>query len=317
MSEIVHNIDTPATSEGVANLTINQRIYEPRIRHIESPLNPKGPALGWSITFVDVTERIANSATLEDALNRADEANKAKDEFISVVSHELRTPLTSLTGGLTLALSGRVGEVPAPVKSLLNIAHRNSGRLSRLIDNILLAQKIEIDALVLESKPVDLMKLLQESFEENTMFATERDVQLKLGIVMPAVVTGDAFAIRQIIDNLISNAIKFSNKDGIVEGMLNFSESRTQLSITNAGQGIPDGMETRVFGRFAQIENSHQASTQGSGLGLHISKKLAEQMSGDIYYESGIGLPTTFHVWFPMRSQTLIMQAQQVRDTLY
>ncbi|KIN71532.1 sensor histidine kinase [Sulfitobacter guttiformis] len=300
LSKMIENINYLEKSEKAVHLTLGQRFYEPRARPIESPLDPTGSELGWSITFIDITDRIATNAALEEALKQADSANRAKDEFISVVSHELRTPLTSLTGGLTLALSGRLGDVPDPIRSLLNIAHRNGGRLSRLIENILLAQKIEVDALTLESKPVDLGLLLKESFEENKMFAAEREVQLALKSIMPAVIIGDAFAIRQIIDNLISNAIKFSDPQGVVEGSITTAGSRVKLSIKNGGRSIPEGMESKVFGRFEQIENSGQSATQGSGLGLHISKKLAKQMFGDIFYESLPSIGTTFNVEFQL-----------------
>jgi len=310
LSEIVENIQNLRMPESLSNLTIGQRIYEPRIREIQSPIDPSGAGLGWSITFVDITDRIAISAALEEALKRADDASRAKDDFISVVSHELRTPLTSLTGGLTLALSGRLGEVPDPIRSLLNISHRNGVRLSRLVDNILLAQKIDINALTLENKPVDLGHLLAESFEENKMFAAERGVRLSLGSINPAVITGDAFAIRQIVDNIVSNAIKFSDKNGVVTGVLRTSNGQVRLSITNSGRGIPEGMESQVFGRFEQVGNSGQSSTQGSGLGLHISKKLAQQMSGNIFYESQVGVATTFHIEFQLADQQAIEPAK-------
>ncbi|WP_417809752.1 histidine kinase N-terminal 7TM domain-containing protein [Thioclava sp.] len=304
LNEILVNIEDFETHKSVCHLNIGNRVYEPRIREIESPLDPSKTILGWSITFVDITDRIATSAALEEALQRADEANRKKDEFISVVSHELRTPLTSLIGGLALARSGQLGDVSDPILSVLNIAHRNGIRLSRLVDNILLAQKIDINALTLESKPVDLGQLLEESFKENEMFAKERGVRLTLGsIVLAPVVVGDAFAIRQIIDNLISNAIKFSNKTGVIEGAIEFSNGQVRLSIANSGQGIPEGMENQVFGRFGQVDNSSQRSTQGSGLGLHISKKLANQMLGDIVYESELGVSTTFYVMFPLADQ--------------
>lgn len=303
LNDIIARIEEWHRNEDAVHLTLKQRVFEPRVRAIESPLDPAGAALGWSITFVDITDRIATNAALEKALKRADEANRAKDDFISVVSHELRTPLTSLKGGLTLALSGRLGDVSDPIRSLLSIAHRNGDRLSRLVDNILLAQKIDINALELDIKQVDLGHLLQESFAENRMFASERSVQLSFGPVAPAVTMGDAFAIRQIIDNLVSNAIKFSNECGVVEGMLSTADGKVRLSIKNTGHGIPAGMESKVFGRFEQVGNSGQASTQGSGLGLHISKKLAKQMMGDVYYESELGVGTIFYVEFPLADQ--------------
>ena len=304
LSDISAHIETLSALETIPHLNINHRIYEPRIREIENPLDPSDAILGWSITFVDITDRIGISGALEDALKRADEANRAKDEFISVVSHELRTPLTSLIGGLALARSGRLGDVADPVQSVLDIAHRNGIRLSRLVDNILLAQKIDINALNLDNRPVDLGQLLEESFKENEMFASERGVRLVLGDVVRApLITCDAFAMRQIIDNLVSNAIKFSFENCTVQGTFKILNGKAQLAVTNSGQGIPEGMDGQVFGRFEQIENGAQGSTQGSGLGLHISKKLAGQMSGDIFYESEMGVSTTFYVTFPVVAQ--------------
>lgn len=307
LDDIVAHIEGLNTAGEVAHLTIGQKTYEPRIQKIDSPLDPVKTILGWSVTFVDITERIAITSALEEALQKADDANRAKDEFVSVITHELRTPLTSLKGGLSLALSGHLGELPAPIRSSLEIANRSSARLSRLIDNLLLTQKIESVALSLESAPVDLGRLLEESFEENRTFASERGIHLAISQVdQSAVMTGDAFAIRQILDNLISNAIKFSNENGVVEGALKVMDGRIRLSIKDSGGGIPDGMESKVFGRFGQVQNSRQGSTQGSGLGLHISKQLAEQLSGHIFYESKLGTGTTFHVEFQRVRQQVV-----------
>jgi len=305
LHDLFANIEHLTTSGSVSQLRVGQRDYEPRIQKVESPLNPSEAVLGWSITFVDITDRIAIHTSLEDALEKADHANRAKDEFVSVISHEMRTPLTSLKGGLALALSGRLGELSDPVQSLLEIAHRNGVRLSRMIDHILLAQKMDIGALSLECEAVDLDRLLDESLEENKLFAAERGIHLaKAQTEQPAFVSGDAFAIRQIIDNLLSNAIKFSRQDGVVEGAIHVTDRNVRLSIKDTGEGIPDGMEKQVFGRFEQVANSEQGSTQGSGLGLHISKQLAQQMRGDIYYESQIGTGTTFNVEFALLEQS-------------
>ena len=304
LTDLFANIEQFETSQSATHLRIGQRDYEPRIQMVKNPLNPSKAVLGWSVTFVDITDRIAINATLEEALRKADDANRAKDEFVSVISHEMRTPLTSLKGGLALALSGRLGELNAPMKSSLEIAHRNGVRLSRLVDHILLAQKMDIGALSLKSELVDLANLLEESLDENKIFAAERGVQLaKAKIEHPAFVAGDAFAIRQVIDNLLSNAIKFSKEESVVEGAIEVTNNQVRLSIKDTGHGIPEGMENQVFGRFEQVANSEQRSTQGSGLGLHISRQLAKQMFADIHYESQIGVGTTFHVEFSLAEQ--------------
>lgn len=291
--------------DGAFQLQCRDRIYEPRVQPIGNPLNPEGPGISWSITFVDETDRIAATVALQEALKRADDANRAKDEFISVVSHELRTPLTSMRGGLALALSGKLGEMPAPVRGSLDIAHRNGLRLSRLVDNILLAQKLDVETLNLEWQPVALHQLLQESVEENRMFAEDRGVTLVVGPEAPgAVILGDAFALRQVIDNLISNAIKFSDQGGKVEGWLSTKDGRVRLSVKDAGRGIPPGSEAKVFGRFQQIADGGQKSTQGSGLGLHIARRLTRQMGGELSYDSTPGKGATFHMAFRAQSNT-------------
>lgn len=304
LEDLFAGIEEGDTIDNGTHLRIGQRDYEPRIQKVENPLNPSAAVLGWSVTFVDITDRIAIHASLEEALKKADDANRAKDEFVSVISHEMRTPLTSLKGGLALALSGRLGDLSAPMQSSLDIAHRNGLRLSRLIDQILLAQKMDIGALSLENEAVDIDRLLQDGIDENQSFASERGVRLvKTGPEHPAYVAGDAFAIRQIIDNLLSNAIKFSAENSVVEGVIEVTDQRVRLSITDTGHGIPEGMEEKVFGRFEQVTTSGTTNTQGSGLGLHISRQLAKQMQGDIYYESQIGVGSTFHVEFSRVAQ--------------
>lgn len=299
VTEVLADVEQVRDDGRPPKVTIGERTFEPRVQRIESPLNPSGTVLGYSLTFVDITERIAIHEALEEALREADEANGVKDDFISMISHEMRTPLTSLKSGLALALSGRVGDMADPVHSLLEIAHRNGTRLSRLVDNILIAQKMTAGALSLDCDPVDLAAVLEESIEENRMFAAARQVRLVVGrIDRPAIVSGDAFALRQIVDNIISNAIKFSHEKGVVEGNLQVVGSQARLSIEDTGPGIPDAMEDRVFGRFMQVASSGKGSSQGSGLGLHISKQLAQEMSGDIFYESRVGTGTTFHVEF-------------------
>ncbi|QFT97438.1 Sensor protein EvgS precursor [Roseovarius sp. THAF8] len=296
--------DDLATAADGSHLQIGRRAYEPRIQKVRNPLNPSAEILGWSVTLVDVTDRMAINTSLQEALRAADAANRAKDEFVSVVSHEMRTPLTSLKGGLALALSGHIGEMSDQMRALLEISHRNGIRLSRLIDQILLAQKMDIGALQLDEDAVDLDRLLADSIEENRIFATERKITLvKKSTVSHALVQGDAFAIRQIIDNLLSNAIKFSPENGTVEGAVHMTNGKLRLSIKDTGHGIPEGMEDRVFGRFGQVANQSQHSTQGSGLGLHISKRLACQMHGDLTYDSTLGVGTNFHLEFAAMAQ--------------
>lgn len=236
---------------------------------------------------------------LQVALEKADTANREKDNFVSVINHELRTPLTSLNGAIALALNDQVGADGDRVRSLLEIAERNSSRLSKLVDNILLAQKIDIDALELDETVIDIGRVLKDSFEENKTFSSKCHLEIfDDSLKNPPFIIGDEFAVRQIIDNMVSNAIKFSEKGDTVRGKISEDHGKVRVSIIDSGEGIPDGMEGVVFGRFEQVKNKKQGSTQGTGLGLHISRKLAGKMSGNLSYKSELGVGTEFYLEF-------------------
>jgi len=267
-----------------------KKIYRPLPENYHDEL---GYLMGQLNNFIKLHQK------LEVALDNADAANREKDNFVSVINHELRTPLTSLNGGIELALTGKFGECDDQLRSVLKIAQRNSKRLSSLVDNILLAQKIDIDALALNEAIIDLNQLLKDSFEENQTFSI--DCRLEIvndNMKNSSFIIGDEFAVRQIIDNMLSNAIKFSQKGDTVKGIVSEDNGKVRLSIIDSGQGIPGGMEEVVFGRFEQVKNRRQGSTQGSGLGLHISRKLARKMSGNLSYKSELGVGTEFYLEF-------------------
>ncbi|QFT47409.1 Signal transduction histidine-protein kinase BarA [Roseivivax sp. THAF40] len=294
---------------------VEERFYEPRANTIASPINPGKQQLGWSVTFVDVTENIQIRQKLEDALKEAAEANQQKDEFVSVVAHELRTPLTSLKGGLDLVASGRLGDIPEAAGHALGIARRNGERLARLIDNILITQKLEMEGLSLNSEPVDLVRLLKDAIEENRMFASERGLQLtSTEEGLSAIVFGDPSALRQVVDNLISNAIKFSQRGGVVEGLIALNGNKVTLSMRDYGVGIPEHLHERVFGRFDQLSEAGEEPKKGSGLGLYISRQLVEKMGGEISFESAKGQGTTFHLHFKLSDAEAANADQDVSD---
>ncbi|MHA6327085.1 sensor histidine kinase [Roseivivax sp. CAU 1753] len=296
-------------------IEVEERFYDPRANTIASPINPGKQKLGWSVTFVDVTENIRIRQKLEDALKEADDANQRKDEFVSVVAHELRTPLTSLKGGLDLVASGKLGEIPTAAGHTLGIARRNGDRLARLIDNILMTQKLEMEGLSLDSELVDLTRLLKDSIEENKMFASERGLLLTgAEDSLSATVFGDPSALRQVVDNLISNAIKFSHRGGLVEGTITLHGDQVRLSIRDYGVGIPEHLHGRVFGRFDQLSEAGEEPKKGSGLGLYISRQLIEKMGGDISFESTMGQGTTFHMQFQLSDAEAANADQDMSD---
>ncbi|GAA6199311.1 histidine kinase N-terminal 7TM domain-containing protein [Aquicoccus sp. SU-CL01552] len=282
-------------------VSFGERIYDVRALPIASPIQTKSNLMGWSVSLVDITEREHSAEALRDALVRAEAANHAKSEFLAVISHELRTPLTSVKGGLDLALSGVAGEISDPIRKLLTIAGKNSVRLSRLIDDILDLQKLDLNEMALDFQDVDPTDFLRETVQELEAHANEADVRLTVDSDdEPRRVNIDPFRMKQVVGNVLSNAVKFSPKDGVVECAIVERGTSVRMTIRDHGLGIPEGSEDKVFGRFNQVDGSSTRASGGSGLGMHIAKLLVERMGGSISYESRLGEGTTFFVDIPL-----------------
>ena len=276
-----------------------RRDFEYRIPHRDGGLrhvrclsrvvrDERGGAVSVIGTVQDVTE--------------TKEAERLKNEFISVVSHELRTPLTSIAGSLQLVASQAAGAVSGPVRDMVGIAVRNSDRLVRLINDILDVQKVEAGGLKLRLEPHDLEALLSAAVEGNAGYGERRNVRIALRQPLPpASLDVDEDRFMQVMANLLSNAIKFSPENGEVEVAARATERGVRISVTDHGPGIPASFRDLVFSRFAQADGSSTRTHEGTGLGLNITRSLVELHKGAISFETEVGAGTTFHVDLPAR----------------
>ncbi len=230
------------------------------------------------------------------------QAEKLKAEFISTVSHELRTPLTAIRGSLALVNAGVMGDIPDDAKELTIIAEQSCERLVRLINDILDVEKIGSGQLQLEMKDISLVEGVERAVTDNRAYSEQFSVNLQVKYLLTSArITADFDRIVQVFTNLISNACKFSPSGG--EVLLTICEaepSRVRVSVTDQGPGIPEEFRSRIFGKFAQADASDSKAKGGTGLGLNITKSLVERMNGHIWFESQLGLGTTFHVEFPL-----------------
>lgn len=282
-------------------IRLQGRVFDMRVLPIESPIKSSSNLLGWAISLVDITERERSAEVLRDAVAHAEAANIAKSQFLAMISHELRTPMTSVKGGLDLALHGAVGEISDPMRDLLVIAQRNSLRLLKLIDDVLDLQKLDLSTMNIEARTLDADAFLHDLVEEYEAYATEAEVEL--AIVSGPVnkqISADVDRLKQVVGNVVSNAVKFSPKGGCVECAMQVTGASLRLSVKDSGIGIPENEQHRVFGRFSQIDGSASRSSEGSGLGMHIAKLLIERMGGAISYESELGRGTTFYIDIPL-----------------
>ena len=224
---------------------------------------------------------------------------RMKSEFVSTVSHELRTPLTSIRGSLGLATSGVVGEIPVAAQELIDIAYKNSERLSFLINDILDIEKIESGKMRIDLQSQTLRPLMQQVVAANNGFAQSFSVYLVLSVDTDAAVVIDANRFMQVMANLISNAVKFSSIDDSVEIVAMDTRTGVRIEVRDRGPGIPTDFHERIFQRFSQADSSDTRARGGSGLGLAITKALVEKMHGEIGFAARAGGGTVFFVELP------------------
>ena len=224
-----------------------------------------------------------------------------KSEFVSTVSHELRTPLTSISGALGLLMGGAMGELALPVRSLVDIAHKNSQRLNHLINDLLDMEKIAAGKLhfVMQAQP--LMPLVEQALDANQAYGAQRRVRFELTERADDVtVHVDSQRFQQILANFLSNAAKFSPEGAAVEIAVQHQGLGIRVAVRDHGPGIPDEFRARIFEKFSQADSSDTRQKGGTGLGLAITKELAERMGGSVGFESGPGQGAMFWVELPL-----------------
>lgn len=248
----------------------------------------------------------ARSFDLESAKDTAIKASHAKSDFLANMSHEIRTPLNSMIGVTELLLDT---EVTAYQESHLRTVMNSSENLLNIINDILDFSKIEAGKLKLEMASFDLLSLYEDTLE---LFAartrkSQPDVELILDYApeLPQKVIGDAVRIRQIVSNLVGNALKFTQKGYVLVRLSPAPEQpsgggryRYMLSVTDTGIGIPPEKQKLIFEKFSQADNSTTRQFGGTGLGLAISRELATMMQGEMGVESTPGSGSTFWCTF-------------------
>jgi len=226
---------------------------------------------------------------------------KLKSEFVSIVSHELRTPLTSIKNALDIMLSGKTGELTDKMSNFLNMGKRNVVRLSGIINDLLDLSKIEAGKMEYRFEKTNLFEPLNLVFTTFTPMATDRDITLNLkSEINEAIVYSDSQKIEQVVSNLVSNALKFTEKKGTVDIILdNYDDNYYVVKVKDNGIGISEENIDKVFDKFRQIESSLSRKVGGTGLGLPIAKEFIETHKGKIWVESEQNNGSTFNFILP------------------
>jgi PAS domain S-box-containing protein len=283
------------------------------VEYVVAPMREQGEIIGAVVTFKDITDRLA--------------IDRMKDEFISVVSHELRTPMTSIHGALGLLNSGILDAYPQKAKRMLEIAVTNTGRLVRLINDILDLERMDSNYSTAIKQTCNIAELMLQAAEEMQGMAQQAGVTLS---VRP--VEAQLLAVRdrliQTLTNLLSNAIKFSPPGATIwlsgelthdrdlaerSGLKSVSSpestainphvamsSEILITVKDQGRGIPADKLEMVFERFQQVDASDSRQKEGTGLGLAICRSIVQQHGGRIWVESVLGEGSTFFLSLPV-----------------
>jgi PAS domain S-box-containing protein len=236
------------------------------------------------------------------------ELDRLKDEFISLVSHELRTPLTSIHGYLELLLEGGAGELGAEQERFLTVVERNSKRLMQLVGDLLFMAQVEAGKLALDLEEVDLNEVIRECLEAAQPTADDRQIDLVAEVSETPTMLGDRSRLAQVLDNLISNALKFTPPSGRVSVRVSVVGNDAVVEVQDTGLGIPSDEQARLFERFFRSSTATERAIPGTGLGLTIAKTIVERHEGTISIESAEGTGTTARVRLPVGSLSAVAE---------
>jgi two-component system, OmpR family, sensor histidine kinase VicK len=246
-------------------------------------------------------------AVVRDITHRK-EVEAARTAFVATVSHELRSPLTSVMGALKLITAGAFGAMPEKPSALLDVALRNVDRVVLMINDLLDLEKLDAGKMEITLEPTDLSAVIEEAVAANTSYAEELGVSFRCsGTERPRMIEGNHARMIQVLNNLLSNAAKFSRPGGVVEVELRDRADGLQVLVKDTGVGIPKEAHARLFERFAQAGAPVHAGRRGTGLGLSIAKAIVEHHGGAIRFTSEVGVGTTF--WIDLPKQSVLLGA--------
>jgi PAS domain S-box-containing protein len=257
-----------------------------------------GQVTGVMVVASELTEQVQARRRVEQLRLTAEQASRAKDEFLSTLSHELRTPLNAIVGWSQMLRSGSVPA--AQYERALETIDRNARVQARLIDDMLDLARIEQGKVVLSVGPIDVKRVVEAAVEAVRPAAEAKGVRLQVVLDSHATIVGDSDRLQQIVWNLLSNSIKFTPKGGRVQAYLRREQSHVEISVADSGQGIEPAFLPHVFDRFRQGDGSFARRAGGLGLGLAIVRSLVELHGGVVTAASeGPGRGATFVVKLP------------------
>ena len=234
-------------------------------------------------------------------VTQALEVSRLKDEFVGLISHELRTPLSSILGYLELMRDDEESPLSYEQVQYLGVAERNAHRLLRLVGDLLFTAQVGSSSFSLVASDIDVAPIVRASLESAKPVADAAGVSLSADMCEEAMlIHGDAVRLGQAVDNLISNAIKFTPRGGSVAVIVGELDGKAEITVTDTGMGIPEDELDKLFARFFRASTATRAAVPGVGLGLTITKAIIVAHEGELDVASIVGVGTSFIVRLPL-----------------
>ena len=229
--------------------------------------------------------------------------NELKDKFLGMAAHDLRNPITVVKGYLAILLDNLLGNIPDPQREIMAKMDKACETMLALINDLLDVSAIEAGELKLKPRQVDLSEFLSECYESNRILAKPKGIELQLALHPPLPQAWiDSDRINQVVNNLITNALKFSHPKTTVTLEAKTKENQVEISVTDQGQGIPKEEIPKIFREFGRVSVRPTAGESSTGLGLAIVKRIVKAHNGQIWVESEVGKGSTFTFSLPLKS---------------
>ena len=257
---------------------------------------------GWIVTLRDVSSLKENEAALAIARDEAMRANGFKTQLLANVSHELRTPLGIIMGYTDLLVRKSYGDLSDKQTDVLAKIRESTEYLEALVSGLLDQAQLDSGKLKLSERPFEIRVVLGKTCNQLSVLAESKQLQFSAEISddMPISIVGDSQRLKQILVNLISNAIKFTETGGVTVKIFKLDSNKWRMRVADTGPGIPENALHTVFEPFKQLPEANRIMRKGYGLGLSITKQLIKLMGGDIMIESEVGKGTTFIATLPL-----------------
>ena len=265
------------------------------IRLAGNRVNGESFPMEYNVNTISIGELRIKSYFLRDLTERL-KIERLKGEFIQTVSHELRTPIAAIKGAVGILASGILGELPEDVQELVNIPQKACRNLENLVDDILDVTTLEDVSESVNYEVVSLRDILEKMISNYQDFAADNEVQILYENDSDIQLNTDSRYLYNTLKHLMSNAIKFSQKQDDVRITVLKDKDSVKISVSDNGIGISDNDKQNIFSKFSQIDNSSTRKQGGTGLGLYIAKTSIEKLGGSLSVESVLGQGSTFVV---------------------